>query len=206
LRASRARIVATGDEERRRLERDLHDGAQQRLVGLLLAIRIARAQLGADPDPKVEAPVDRADGEIRSAIDELRELAHGIYPAVLTDEGLAAAVEALAERTSIPTAIAHVSEHRFPSSVEATAYFLIAEATGPVAGLTGAHSVTVEVLHDDDRLIVEVTEDGVGSFPRELDVRVTDLADRVGALEGRFSVEHVPHGAITIRADIPCGS
>jgi signal transduction histidine kinase len=206
LRASRARIVATGDAERRRLERDLHDGTQQRLVGLSLGLRLAVVQLGPDPDPNVRGVIDRADQRLRVAIDELRELAHGVYPALLTDEGLAAAVEALVERSSVPLAIDQVPEERFSSPVEAAAYFLIAEATGSIAALTGAKGATVNVRHDGDRLVIEVTEDGVSDVHQELEIRFIDLADRVGALDGRFSVTHVPDEAITIRAEIPCES
>jgi signal transduction histidine kinase len=206
LRASRARIVATGDAERRRLERNLHDGAQQRLVGLSLALRLARTDLGDDRHTNISALIDRAEEGLRVAIDELRELAHGIYPAVLTDEGLAAAAEALAERSSIPIAIAHVPEERFPSPVEAAAYFLIAEAAGSIAVLAGADSATVDVRRDGNRLLVEVTDDGVSDPDTELETRIVDLADRVGALEGRIRIEQVPAGAITIRAEIPCES
>jgi signal transduction histidine kinase len=206
LRASRARIVATGDAERRRLERDLHDGAQQRLVGLALALRLARAQLGPDPDPNVRSLIDRADQGLRVAIDELRELAHGVYPAVLTDQGLAAALETLVERSSIPIAIEEVVEGRYPSAVEAAAYFIIAEATGSIAVLADACSATIDVRRDGDRLVVEVTEDEVNDLHQELEARFIDLADRVGALDGRLSVEQDPDRAITIRAEIPCGS
>ncbi len=206
LRTSRARIVATGDAERRRLERDLHDGAQQRLVGLSLALRLARTGLGGDPNTNIGTLIDRAAERLRVAIDELRELAHGIYPAVLTDEGLAAATEALAERSSIPIAIAHVPEERFPSPVEAAAYFVIAESTASIAALAGAGSATVDVRRDGNRLLIEVTDEGVSDPDPELGARIVDLADRVGALEGRIRVEQVPAGAITIRAEIPCES
>ena len=206
LRASRARIVATGDAERRRLERNLHDGAQQRLVGLSLALRLARTGLGEVPETNVGTLIDRADQGLRVAIDELRELAHGIYPAVLTDEGLSAATEALAERSSFPIVIAHMPEERFPNPVEAAAYFLIAEATGSIAALAGAGSTTVDVRHDGNRLVVEIVEERVSDPDGELEARVIDLADRIGALEGHLRVEHVPARAITIRAEIPCGS
>jgi signal transduction histidine kinase len=206
LRASRARIVATGDAERRRLERNLHDGAQQRLVGLSLALRLARAGLDDATNTNISALIDRADEGLRVAIDELRELAHGIYPAVLTDEGLAAATEALAERSSIPIAIAHVPEERFPTPVEAAAYFVVAEATGSIAVLAGADSATVDVRHHDHQLFVEVTEDGASGVDREVEAMVVDLADRVGALHGRIRIEQAASGTITIRAEIPCGS
>src|SRR6266567_2411298 len=206
LRVSRARIVATGDAERRRLERDLHDGAQQRLVGLSLALRLTRAQPGAAADPDLRAVLDRADETLRAAIGELRELAHGIYPAALTDDGLAAAVEALAEHISIPITIRHMPQERLPGPVEAAAYFLIAETTGYMATLAAASGVILDVSHDGDRLVVEVTEDGAGKPGPELEARVTHLADRVGALDGRLRIEHVASGGVTIRAEMPCGS
>jgi len=206
LLTSRARIVATGDAERRRLERDLHDGAQQRLVGLSLALRLVRAQLGPDRDQNFVSRIDRAEEGLRLAIDELRELAHGIYPAVLVDEGLAAAVEALAERSSIPIQIVAVPEERFPGPVEAAAYFLVSEATGNIAALTAANNAIVEVKHEGDRLLVDVTEVGAGGSDADVEARVTDLADRVGALNGRLLIERSPGQGITIRAEIPCES
>jgi signal transduction histidine kinase len=206
LQASRARIVAASDEERRRLERDLHDGAQQRLVGLALAIRLARTQLRADPDSNAEALLDRADHALRVAIDELRELAHGIYPAVLTEEGLAAAVEALRERAAIPVEISQVPEGRFPGAVEGAAYFLIAEALGPIAAFTAANAASVDVRRDRDRLVVEVIEDRADHPDPGSDPTLIHLADRIGALDGLVSVRHTPDGSIRIRAEIPCES
>jgi signal transduction histidine kinase len=206
LRASRARIVTTGDAERRRLERDLHDGAQQRLVGLSLALRLARVQPGADADPNLTALLDQADARLRAAIGELRELAHGIYPAVLTEEGLAAAVEALAEHTAVPLTIIQMPQERFPGPVEAAAYFVIGETTGYLATMTAAGGVTLDVRRHGNRLVVDVTQNGAGQPDRELEARLTALADRVGALDGQFRVEHLAGGGVTIRAEMPCGS
>jgi signal transduction histidine kinase len=206
LRTSRARIVATGDAERQRLERNLHDGAQQRLIGLLLTRRLTDGERGADPDRAVVALIDRAEKRLAAAINELRKLAHGIYPAILTDQGIAAAVSALAEHAHIPVAIGSVPRGRFSSSVETGAYFLIAETTGPAATLTSASGVRVSVKHDRARLVVEVVLDGVGDPNDELDVLFIGLADRVGALGGQLRVEHVPDTRITIRAEIPCES
>lgn len=202
LRASRARVVATGDAERKRLERDLHDGAQQRLVGLSLALRLARPRFGADPEPDLMSRIDHAEGELRLAIDELRELAHGIYPAVLVDEGLAAAVEALAERSLTAIRIVAIPQERFRSPVEAAAYFFIAEAAGPIAVSTGATSTTVEVEHVDDELLVKVTEHG-GRDPNPEAALLVDLADRVGALDGRTGVGQGSDQGLTLRAEIP---
>jgi signal transduction histidine kinase len=207
LRASRARIVTTGDAERQRLERDLHDGAQQRLVGLALALRLARAQPGTGADPNLIALLDQADERLSAAIGELRELAHGIYPAALTEEGLAAAVEALGEHTPTPVTVIHMPQRRFPGPVEAAAYFVIAETTGYLATLDAASGMTVDVRHDGGRLVIEVTEDAAGHHPGpELDARFTGLADRVGALNGQLRVGQAATGGITIGAELPCGS
>jgi len=205
LRAARARIVAAGDAERRRLERDLHDGAQQRLVGLSLALRLARPQPGLTPAPRLTALISQADRELRLAIDELRELAHGIYPAVLADEGLAAAVEALAETSLIPVTLGALPEQRLPGPVEAAGYFLIAEASQHAA-LAGAEGMTVDATHDGHRLIMNITQDGAPGTGPEMDTGLFDAADRVGALGGRLRIEHTAGRATTIRAEMPCGS
>jgi signal transduction histidine kinase len=198
--------VEAGDEARRRLERDLHDGAQQRLVGLALALRLTRARLSASADPDLRALLDRADERLSAAIGELRELAHGIYPAALTEEGLVAAVEALGEHASTPVTVIHMTQGRFPGPVEAAAYFLIAETTGYMATLDAASGVTVDVRHNGGRLVIEVTEDGAGRPGPELDARFTGLADRVGAVGGQLRVGQAASGGVTIRAEIPCGS
>jgi signal transduction histidine kinase len=137
LQASQARIVTTGDAERRRLERDLHDGAQQRLVGLSLALRLARSR-SSPGSSGLTGLIDQADRELQLAIDELRTLAHGIYPAVLADEGLGAAVEALADRSPVPITIGDLPQERLPGPVEAAGYFFIAEMTGLISATAGA--------------------------------------------------------------------
>jgi signal transduction histidine kinase len=188
LRASRARIVEAGDVERKRLERDLHDGAQQRLVGLSLSLRLVRSQL---PFSRL---LEDAEEELRQAIRELRELAHGIFPAVLADEGLAAAVEALAEDGAVPIRIGGLPEERLPAPVESTAYTVVAEA---VRTATSAVAVTAD--RSRGRLAVDVettTLDGLD---------LVGLQDRVGALDGRLDI--VRHdGRVTLRAELPCGS
>jgi signal transduction histidine kinase len=206
LQAAQARIVAGGDAERRRLERDLHDGAQQRLVALSLALRLPTPQPGQAPAPRLTAMIGRADHELRLAIDELRELAHGIYPAVLADEGLAAAVEALAETSCIPITIADMPEERLPAPVEAAGYFLVAEASGLIAALSGAEGATVEAKHERDRLVIQITSDASAQSGQDLETALVDVTDRVGALGGRLRVGQAPAGAITIGAEIPCGS
>jgi signal transduction histidine kinase len=189
LRASRARIVEAGDAERRRLERDLHDGAQQRLVALSLALRLLRSQLGPDQDHLLVARLDAAEAELARAVAELRELAHGIHPAVLSDEGLAAAVEALAEES--PLRVAALPPERFSAAVETAAFLVVAEAAS-----TGVASVSAE--RRDGVLVVDVE---AGAEPEGL----LDLEDRVGALNGRLAVERLVHGGVRIRAEIPCG-
>ena len=206
LRTAQARIVAAGDAERRRLEHDLHDGAQQRLVGLSLALRLARPQPDPASVPGLTGLIDRADRELRLAIDELRDLAHGIYPAALADEGLAAAVEALADTSRAPLITASLPQKRLPAQVEAAGYFLIAEASELIGALAGTHGATVEAKHDADRLIIQITADAAAGPGLPLQAALTDVADRIGALGGRLHVEHVPTGVITMQAEIPCGS
>jgi signal transduction histidine kinase len=190
LRSSRARIIEAGDAERRRLERDLHDGAQQRLIGLSLALRLLRAQLRPDRDQEPERRLDEADAELRRAIAELRELAHGIHPVVLSDEGLAAAVEALAEATPAPLRIGAFPQQRFPAAIETAAYLVVAEAAK-------AGSARVGATRRDGALLVDVEAE---AEPQGL----VDLEDRVGALDGRVAVERAPGGGVRIRAEIPC--
>ena len=148
VRASRARIVAAGDAERRRLERDLHDGAQQRLLGIRLALRLARSRVGHD-DAEVQELLQEADTELMTGLDELRALARGIHPAVLTDEGLAAALASLARRAAIPVEIRAVPEERLAAPVEAAAYFVASEALANVAKHAQASSATISVTRAD---------------------------------------------------------
>ena len=195
FRASRLRIVEASNTERRRLERDLHDGAQQRLVGLALSLRLARSQLGADPAPALLERIADADTELHAALAELRGLAQGIFPAVLDEEGLAAAVEALSEEARTPIEIGELPEERLDPAIEAAAYFLIAE----MARRSGATSLTVSAAHPQDRLLVEVVSD---SAPAE----IVELEDRLGALDGTLEVSREASGRVRIRAEIPCVS
>jgi signal transduction histidine kinase len=197
LRASRARVVATGDAERRRLERDLHDGAQQRLVALTLGLRTARIHLETepDPDPILIARVQQAEDQLRDAIAALRKLAAGIFPAVLADEGLAAAVDALAEESEERLRVVRVPEERLAPTVETAAYRLIAET------VTQAHGqpVTLTAFTDDGLLVIELESDHIPSDP-------TELEDRVGALDGTLELAHAVSGRARITAEIPCAS
>jgi signal transduction histidine kinase len=193
LRASRGRIVQAGDAERRRLVRDLHDGAQQRLVALALALRLARTRLGPGLDPVLAGRLDQAEAELRAALADLRELAQGIFPVTLAEEGLSAAVEALAE--AAPLEITALPEERLSSSVEDAAYFVVSELVRRVA----ASPLKASAARRDSRLVVEVEGDGM---PAE----ITDLQDRVGALDGTVAVAHEPGGRARITAEIPCES
>lgn len=189
LRSSRARIIETGDAERRRLERDLHDGAQQRFVGVLLALRLLRRQLEDDGDARLRTELGNAEAQLNEAITELRELARGIHPAVLSDEGLAAAVDALAEGGTTSAHIGSLPEGRFPRLVETAAYLVIAEATknGPC---------NVSAARQGRTLLVDIET----ASPPE---RLIELKDRVGALGGELHSDRVGDG-IKIRAEIPC--
>jgi signal transduction histidine kinase len=194
LRASRARIVEAGDDERRRLERDLHDGAQQGLVGLSLSLRLLRSRLPAETNGAVIARIDQADTALRAAMADLRSLARGLFPAVLADEGLAAAVEALAEEAHVPLRVGKLPEGRFPAAVESAVYAIVAtsahDADGPLAVRADRHDGVLS-------LDVETT----GGL-----LQIGELEDRIGALEGRLAVERTSDGRVTIHAEIPCES
>ncbi len=206
LRASRTRIVAAGEAERRRLERDLHDGAQQRLLGLSLALGFTRAHVNEGADSTILTLIDDAEERLRGAIDELREVAHGIYPAVLSSDGLGAAVDALRERASIPIRVTSLPDDRLPGSVESAAYFLIAEITGPVAIHAGATKAAVDARRVGDSLVITVSADGAQWAETALENGFIDLEDRIGALGGQLYVEHDEPAGLTVRAEIPCAS
>ena len=202
LAASRARIVAAGDVERRRLERNLHDGAQQRLVTLSLALRLAIAKLDSDP-AAARAAFEEAGDELARALEDLRELARGLHPAVLSDRGLRAAVEMLAGRSPVPVEIAAIPEERLPEPVEAAAYYLIAEALTNVTKYAGASAVIVNVTAGEDTVVVEVSDDGVGGADPSAGTGLRGLADRVEALGGSLAVSSPPGAGTSLRAEIP---
>jgi len=193
LRVSRMRIVETGDAERRRLERDLHDGAQQRVLALSYELRLARAGAVADGDEKLARMLDAAGDETVTALDELRELAHGIYPAILTEAGLAAALEALADEAPLPVELGELASDRQPPAVETTAYVTVAEAIEDAA-LRGAPFLSVRVHSAWGRLSITAEDEG-----RRRTHDLPHLADRVGALGGTLELE-----GTTLRAEIPC--
>jgi PAS domain S-box-containing protein len=206
LAASRARIVAAGDAERRRLERNLHDGAQQRLVSLSLALRLARSQLGKNVDA-AEQTLAAASDELNLALAELRDLARGIHPAVLSDRGLRPALEGLTLRMSEGGLLVDVEdglENRLPEQVEVAAYYVVAESLANVSKYAAAARVSVRVMRENGRAIVEVRDDGRGGADPGRGSGLRGLFDRVEALDGRLSIESPPGGGTTIRAEIPC--
>jgi signal transduction histidine kinase len=205
LEESRTRGVAAGLAERRRLERDLHDGAQQRLVALALQLGLARERVARDPDGAA-ALLDGAREELAHALEELRELARGIHPAVLTERGLPAALEALADRAPLPVAVDDIPDVRLPAPVEATAYFVVAESLTNVARYAAAHEAHVSVVRRNGSAVVEVRDDGVGGADPASGTGLTGLADRLSALDGRLEVHSPPGEGTIIRATIPCGS
>jgi signal transduction histidine kinase len=202
MRASRARIVRAADEARQRLERDLHDGAQQRLVSVSLALRLAVSKLPGSPDEALETLLSASE-ELTQAIDELRELARGIHPAILTEQGLGPAVTALASRSPTRVAVVNELEGRLPPAVEAAAYYVVAESLTNVARYAEASEVQVRIARHDGHARVEVTDDGVGGAVPSRGSGLRGLADRVEALDGRLGVESAPAEGTRVWAEIP---
>jgi signal transduction histidine kinase len=206
LEASRARIVTASDEERRRLERNLHDGAQQRLVSVSVALRLAQTWLERDgaADGDVREVIAEATDELGLAIEELRELARGIHPAVLTERGLGPALTSLANRSTIPVELEGLPRDRLPEKVEAAAYYVVSEALANVAKHAAASAVTVRVGRDNGNAVVEVIDDGVGGANPGLGTGLHGLADRVESLDGLLRVVSTPGAGTIVRAEIPC--
>lgn len=204
VRASRARIVEAADAERRRVERNLHDGAQQRLVSLSLSLRLAEMQLESSPNPELRTTLTEASAELQRALAELRELARGLHPSILTQQGLCAAVESLAEQAPLPVNVV-IPPQRYPAAVETTAYFVVCEALANVARHARASAVTVSVQHVEGKLIVEIVDDGVGGANPTSGSGLSGLADRVAALDGRLQITSPPGQGTRVRAEMPCG-
>src|SRR3954451_19703948 len=203
LRASRARIVKAGDEERRRLERDLHDGAQQRLVALSLSLRLVRSRMEAGADDAATL-LDECVAELLGATSELRELARGIHPAILTDRGLDAALKAAAARAPVPVEVTSSVGERLPAQVEAAAYFVVAEALTNVARYAGASRADVHVERIDSTVSVQVSDDGVGGADAGSGSGLRGLADRIATLDGTLAVVSPPGEGTIVKAVIPC--
>jgi signal transduction histidine kinase len=204
LQTSRSRLVEVSMFERRRLERDLHDGAQQRLVALSLQLGLAKRRLEEGQDGAAGAMLDAARDELARALEELRELARGIHPAVLTDRGLEPALEALAERAPLPVSLDQMPAERLPAPVEAAAYFVVAEALTNVVKYAGASTAAVRIRRNGSYAVVEVRDDGVGGADPTIGTGLRGLADRLAALDGRLEVHSPPGEGTTVRAEVPC--
>ena len=205
VQASRARIVEAADAARRRVERDLHDGAQQRLVSLAVALGMARSRLGDDAPAEVDGLLAGAAEEAHGALQELRELARGLHPAILVEEGLDAALDALAERAPLPVTLDVRAPEPLPPAVAAGAYFLVSEALANAAKHSRASEVVVRTRRDGGSLRIEVADDGVGGAVVGPRSGLEGLRDRVEALGGRLRLESPAGHGTTLRADIPCG-
>jgi signal transduction histidine kinase len=197
VRESRARLVEAGDAERRRIERDLHDGAQQRLTALAIRLQTARATM-----PEAADLLDETTAELQAAIGDVRDLARGVHPTLLHEVGLAAAIDALAERATIPVEV-DIPEGRLPEPVEATAYFVMAEALTNVSKYAGAARARVTARVEGDRLVASVEDDGQGGADPSLGSGLRGLADRVAAARGRFDVSSPAGGGTTVRFELP---
>ncbi|MEU7133146.1 sensor domain-containing protein [Streptomyces sp. NPDC046261] len=202
---SRARILDAYDAERRRIERDLHDGAQQRLTGLIMTLGLARLEL-ADTDAPARELVDKAAQEARTTLRELRELVHGIYPSTLTDRGLSAALAELAEDAVLPVEADVELPARPPEAVEAATYFVACEALANVTKHSGATEARLSLRRTGTRLVLEVYDNGVGGADAESGTGLLGLADRVAVLGGTVHLSSPAGGPTLVHVEIPCGS
>jgi signal transduction histidine kinase len=202
LRGSRVRVIEAGQKERQRLERNLHDGAQQRLVALSLELNLLKKRVGADPE--AGARVDHARAEIAVSLDELRDVAQGLHPAVVSGHGLAVALESLAAGAPVPVRLTVALDDRLPEALEVAAYYLISESLANIGKHAQASFATIDVTRSNGDVVVEVVDDGIGGADTERGSGLRGLADRVEALDGRLRV-WTPRGQGTrVRAEIPC--
>jgi PAS domain S-box-containing protein len=202
LRSSRMRLVEAGDAERRRLERNLHDGAQQRLVALSLALRLAQSKLATDP-ARADAILSDSATELALALQELRELARGIHPAMLSERGLVAALESLAERSPVPVELVADLGERLVEPVEAAAFYVASEALANVAKYAHANGVLLTVTREDGRVAIAIADDGIGGADPARGSGLRGLVDRVEALGGSLHITSTPGGGTTVRAELP---
>jgi signal transduction histidine kinase len=204
LRDARARIIAAADAERRRIERDLHDGAQQRLVALSITLGMAESRLPRDPEAAVPL-IAQAREEAALAVKELRELASGIHPALLTERGLGPALEALAARSPVPTTVDGVPSFRLPAPVESTVYFVTAEALTNVAKYAAATTANITLAVEHGRLLLLIRDDGAGGADPSTGSGLRGLRDRVEALDGQLHIDSPPGLGTTLIAELPIG-
>jgi signal transduction histidine kinase len=201
LRVSRLRIVEATDQARRRIERDLHDGAQQQLVALALELRLLRARVGEQPE--ITALVDGLSERLASALAELRELARGIHPSILSEQGLAPAIDALADRAPVPVRAQVDVDERFTEPVEAAAYFVVAEALTNVVKYAHASGVDVSIRRTGEAILVDVADDGVGGVDVSAGTGLRGLQDRLAAVDGELGLDSPPGGGTRLHARIP---
>ncbi len=203
VRASRARIVAAADEERKRVERDIHDGAQQRLVGLSLTLRLLRSKLGSGASPDVIATLDQASSDAKAALTELRELARGIHPQILTETGLGPAIESLADRAPFPVRLEIDANGRYGPAAESAAYFTVSESLANVAKYAEASTAAVRVVEVGGKLRIEVRDDGVGGADPAAGTGLRGLTDRLAAIDATLDVISPKGGGTHVIASIP---
>ena len=204
LASSRSRMVDATEQERRRIERDLHDGAGQQLVSLAMTLGMAKEKFATDPEA-AQALVDEGHQEAKQALATLRNIVRGISPAILSDRGLGAALSSVAARSTIPVALEVNLPHRLDPGVEGIAYYLVCEALANVARHSGATGASVRTVVRGDVLEIEVSDNGRGGANAALGTGLAGLADRVAAVDGRFQIESPPGGPTVLRAEIPCG-
>jgi signal transduction histidine kinase len=204
LESDRGVVVDTAAADLRRIERDLHDGAQARLVNLAMGLGLAKEKiLEGQADETVAAMVDEAHGEVKLALQELRDLARGIHPAVLTDRGLDAALSSVASRCTVPVKVTADLPTRPAAAIEGIAYFTVSELLQNVSKHSGARSASVDVWRSDERLLIQVQDDGRGGAALDGGTGMAGLADRLGAVDGLFVVDSPPGGPTTITAELP---
>jgi signal transduction histidine kinase len=203
LHESRARVVRAGQDERRRLERNLHDGAQQRLISLSLDLKRLENRVGDDPDAR--AQIDQARSEIATSLDELRTIARGLHPAVVSGHGLQVALDNLAAQAPVPVKLKTDLDGRMDDAAEVAAYYVVSESLANVGKHAQASSAEVSVARMDGNLVVDVVDDGVGGVDTEKGSGIRGLADRVEAHGGRLRVWTPGGGGTHVRAEIPCG-
>ena len=202
LRGSRGRVIAAGQAERQRLERNLHDGAQQRLIALSLELGVLAEQLRGQPNAR--ARVDQARAEIALSLEELRDIARGLHPAIVSGHGLSVALESLAAHATIPVRLSVAAGGRLREPVEVAAYYVVAESLANVCKHAAAARATVDVVRADGSLVVEIVDDGIGGADTERGSGLRGLADRVESLDGRLRVWTPRGGGTRVRAEIPC--